>query len=397
MSLPKTNLRQVYHVACTLGEVVNGFLETRLSKLCQSSKINPWSKKKPVVLTTDAANHVKNGGDLKDYEGWEKGLGGRYGFDFPLNATQQSIMDGAKWEYHHPDGSTGQPFCLGFFAGYNHNAIPFLMTPYKENEALKVNRTTSKQFGIGAAISMGTDDMIGFDDFEWSQLNESIFCAIFKYGDYAPVTVNANGKLVDGATTIMVNLEESPFTVDREWDVYLALRTFETSNAYYPIPWDANHHFHFKLNIVSESPFDIICETFSQWLEGPYSQISDFAYSQVGGEQGYYPTRGPLYFRRDLTTKGDYNRQIVQSQLRCEATAFDGTVHTVGIWMYNASKEQITNVIVSPNQRTTIYIGSPYMVNPGIAIGLNTKVYSLIKFTYNNEIIFSTGLNLTYA
>jgi len=41
--------------------------------------------------------------------------------------------------------------------------------------------------------------------------------------------------------------------------------------------------------------------------------------------------------------------------------------------------------------------GSPYMVNPGIAIALNTKVYSLIKFTYNNEIIFSKGLNLTYA
>lgn len=397
MTLPKTNLRQVYHVACTLGEVVNGCLETRLSKLCQSSKINPWSKFKPVVLTTEAANFVNNGGDLKDYDGWEKGILGRYGFEFPLNATQQNIMDGAKWEYHHPDGSTGQPFCLGFFAGYNHDAVPFLMTPYKEGEELKVNRTTSKQFGIGAAISMGTDDMIGFDDFELSQLNECVFCAIFKYGSYAPVTVNAGGKLVNGNTTIMVDLEEPPFTEDREWDVYLALRTFESSNAYYPIPWDEKHHFHFKLNIVSESPFDIVCEQFSQWIAGPWSQISDFAYSQVGGGQSYYPTKGPLYFKMDITVKGEFSVQIMQSQLRCQATSFDGVTREVGIFMYNADKESINNVIIYPNQRTTIYLGSPYMVNPGIAIGLNTKIYSLIKYTYNNEIIFSTGLNLTYA
>ena len=348
MTLPKTNLRQVYHVACTLGEVVNGKLETRLSKLCQSTKINPWSKFKPVVLTTEAANFVNNGGSLKDYDGWEKGILGRYGF-------------------------------------------------YKEGEELKVNRTTSKQFGIGAAISMGTDDMIGFDDFELSQLNECVFCAIFKYGSYAPVTVNAGGKLVDGNTTIMVDLEEPPFTEDREWDVYLALRTFESSNAYYPIPWDEKHHFHFKLNIVSESPFDIVCEQFSQWIAGPWSQISDFAYSQVGGGQSYYPTKGPLYFKMDITVKGEFSVQIMQSQLRCQATSFDGVTREVGIFMYNADKESINNVIIYPNQRTTIYLGSPYMVNPGIAIGLNTKIYSLIKYTYNNEIIFSTGLNLTYS
>ena len=397
MALPKTNLRQVYHVACTLGEVVNGKLETRLSRLCQSTKINPWSKFKPVVMTQEAANFVNGGGDLRDYDGWEKGMMGRYGFDFPANNTQQSIMDGAKWEYHHPDGSTRQPFCLGFFAGYNHDAVPFLMTPYKENEEIRVNRTTNKQFGIGAAISMGSDTQIGFDDFEWSQLNECVFCAIFKTGSLTPTVVNAGGRLVDGSTTIMVDLSQSQFLTDRIWDVYLALRTTETSNGYYPIPWDADHHFHFKLNLVSESPFDVICETFSQWLAGPYSKISDFAFSQVGGGQSKYPTKGPLYFKMELTTKGNSNVQIVQSQMRCQTVGFDGKSKTVGLYMYNADQEAITNVIIYPNQRTTIYLGSPYMVSPDTAVPNGTNIYSLMKFTYNNEIIFSTGLNLTYA
>ena len=49
MNIPKTNIRQLYHVACTIGEVVNGKLETRLSKLCTSDRINIWSKYKPVI------------------------------------------------------------------------------------------------------------------------------------------------------------------------------------------------------------------------------------------------------------------------------------------------------------------------------------------------------------
>ena len=49
MNIPKTNIRQLYHVACTIGEVVNGKLETRLSKLCTSGRINIWSKYKPVI------------------------------------------------------------------------------------------------------------------------------------------------------------------------------------------------------------------------------------------------------------------------------------------------------------------------------------------------------------
>ena len=391
MILPKTDI-SIMDVRNVLG-----YPSTDLGTLCSCENINPWSKYKPLLMTTDAVNWVLNGNKLINYDGWEKGNLGTYGFTFPTSSTIDSIINGAKWVYNPPTGGTRQPYILGSFAGYNSNAVPFLMTPYKENELVEVNRTTNTQFGIGAAISLSSDSQIGFDDFADSRLNNAVFCAIFKTGTYTPTVVNANGTLVNGNTTILVPLSQSPFTVDRDWDVYLALRSSATSGAYYPIPWDNDHHYHFKLNIVSESPFDIDCTKFSQWLTGPWSNISDFAFSTVGGTQGYYPTRGPLYFQMNLTTKGSSNVQIVQSQLRVQATVFGGSTETNGVYMYDSDGSQISNVIIYPNQTTSIKVGTPYMVQPNTAVSSGTKVYSLIKFTYNGEIIFSCGLNLTYA
>ena len=99
----------------------------------------------------------------------------------------------------------------------------------------------------------------------------------------------------------------------------------------------------------------------------------------------------------NLTTKGSSNVQIVQSQLRVQATVFGGSTETNGVYMYDSDGSQISNVIIYPNQTTSIKVGTPYMVQPNTAVSSGTKVYSLIKFTYNGEIIFSCGLNLTYA
>lgn len=115
MALPKTNLRQVYHVACTLGEVVNGKLETRLSRLCQSSKINMWAKYKPVRynFTNDRPSE------------WWRAQSGNCGINVPTVSSDFDEVIGKQYAYEPPRGSAyNEPFRLGDFAGYAPDAKP---------------------------------------------------------------------------------------------------------------------------------------------------------------------------------------------------------------------------------------------------------------------------------
>ena len=100
MNIPKTNIRQLYHVACTIGEVVNGKLETRLSKLCTSDRINIWSKYKPVIHHfTDRPTDWWKGSNL----------------DCGIKIKQQ-------YSHNKPENN----FRLGDFAGYNPTVMPVL-------------------------------------------------------------------------------------------------------------------------------------------------------------------------------------------------------------------------------------------------------------------------------
>ena len=404
MSLPTTNLRQVYHVACTLGEVVNGFLETRLSKLCQSSKINPWSKNKPLLMTQEATDWVNNGGDLKDYSGnWQRGNLGTYGFNLPIGMSHDAIRAGANWDYAPPTGGTRQPFLLGFFAGYNHDAKPFLITSIKKDDnEVTVNRASQETYGFGAAIALSSDDQIGFDDFEDSRIGESYFCVIM-YPDSkytGPTVVNADATIANGGSMFRIDLTQPPFTIDRTWDCYLALRTNATSATYYPIPWDDNNYYNIKLTLTSESPFNTECKQFSGYYNRGYTDIQPYALSNIDPSMNkYYPTLGPLYFKMILTTKGNAVITASRMQMKLEANSYFGTKETMTPVMYDASFNAIDDVRVEPNTPVTIYVGSPYALNmkngSSSVPPVNKKFYTLVSIKYRNENIFSTGLNVT--
>lgn len=404
MALPTTNLRQVYHVACTLGEVVNGYLETRLSKLCQSSKINPWSKNKPLLMTQEATDWVNNGGDLKDYSGnWQRGNLGTYGFNLPIGMSHDAIRAGANWDYAPPTGGIRQPFLLGFFAGYNHDAKPFLITSIKKDDnEVTVNRASQETYGFGAAIALSSDDQIGFDDFEDSRIGNCYFCVIM-YPDSSytgPTVVNADATIANGGSMFRIDLTKPPFTIDRTWDCYLALRTDATSASYYPIPWDDNNYYNIKLTLTSESPFNTECKQFSGYYNRGYTDIQPYALSNIDPSMNkYYPTLGPLYFKMILTTKGNAVITASRMQMKLEANSYFGTKETMTPVMYNSSFNPIDDVRVEPNTPVTIYVGSPYALNMKNGASsvppVNKKFYTLVSIKYRNENIFSTGLNVT--
>lgn len=97
MKIPETDIRLIYHVACTIGEIVtvNGkpCLETRLSKLCTSENVNKYSRYRPGYW------YVDTNGDLA----FQRPAGG-------ASRDPRGTRD---------DGSNTQGYHLGDFAGYN--------------------------------------------------------------------------------------------------------------------------------------------------------------------------------------------------------------------------------------------------------------------------------------
>ena len=96
-------------VAQTIGERSND-----VGTLCKSTKVNKWSKWKPIYLNI-------NGGiteqDLKD---------SNCGFYIQSESSADRTVLLDTWVYVTPNGTISSPFRLGDFRNYNHNAeIPF--------------------------------------------------------------------------------------------------------------------------------------------------------------------------------------------------------------------------------------------------------------------------------
>lgn len=101
-------------IKSTLGESSND-----LATLCKSSKINMWSKKKPIRL----ANL------FPDINGtWYRADDDDLGIQINKGANTNlgTLYAGASFVYKKPGGNTTQPYRMSDFIGYNHNAKPFL-------------------------------------------------------------------------------------------------------------------------------------------------------------------------------------------------------------------------------------------------------------------------------
>lgn len=396
MTLPETDISIMDVRNCL------GYPSTDLGTLCSCDKINPWSKKKPVWLSTDALNYVMNGGKLKDYNEWWKGANEQFGFTFPLYNDYKSIVNGANWTYSPPTGGTSQPYILGSFAGYNHDAPPFLATTVKKSEnEITVNRTVQSRYGVGALISFGTDSTIGFDDLAETKLGNTYFSLIMFYDDNTtnPTYLSADTTLSNGGSMLWIDLNSSPFLISRTWTCYYALRTTQSSAAFYPIPWDDDHYYTFKLKIVSESPFNISCTKFSGTYNGVYSNISDFAFSSVDPSQTkYYPTKGPLYFKLEMNTKSATEIAMSRFHLNLETMSYHGTNESMTPVMYDSNFDPIDTAYINQNSTTVVYIGSQYALSSknGSATTptAGKQIYTLVKIKYKGEVIFSTGLNV---
>lgn len=176
MIFPSTYVGQFYHVARTLGEVVNGKLDTRLSTLCTSSKINQFSKWKPVNYDGIEINATI----LKNIN---------YGLAITSASTVEQLVslidENGTHTYNRPIGGLKSPYRLGDFRNYNTNA-PIPVMPMGARDIYNAGNATTMLINIG---SEGDETTLGKND---------LYCLTDESGNEVTLhrgiyMINANG------------------------------------------------------------------------------------------------------------------------------------------------------------------------------------------------------------
>ena len=142
-ALPTTNITTTL-VANTLG------VSTRnVGELCAHSKINMWSKRKPVrdprLSVPEAEVGVSASND--------------YGLTFPAYAGDDTLLT----IYKKPGGGSAQPFRLGDFRGYDHGALPPVRLPLAPDKLEKRRHTISAMISLPGSSNVSIGDIMGFE------------------------------------------------------------------------------------------------------------------------------------------------------------------------------------------------------------------------------------------
>lgn len=373
-----------------------GYIKARLSTLCTSSRINKWSKKKPVKLTQEAANYVNGGGKLKDYTGWEKSDGGYYGFSFPIASPHTEIVNGKNWEYAPPTGGTRHPFILGSFAGYNPDAVPFIASRIKRGDILEVNALASEMISFRFDLATSSASQIGYSDFANTDLGEGTFCALFYDDDTytSPHVVKATGKIKDGVNIVDVRMGSAPFNRTQIWRVFLAISAAQADGTYYPIPYNDAHYYRLEVKVSVDSPIVGVCNYISKNYNVGYEDIRQY---QTSGN--YFRTLGSAYFKLELTVQGDTAITVNKNDMNIDVKSFFGTNESVTPTMYNSSFSEISSIKMSPGIKYIIYVGSNNLFNlrngSSSVPEVGTKIESRFSIKWQDTEFEAGSLNVT--
>ena len=140
-------------------QAVLGETKSDLIGICQSEKINPWAKYKPVIRR----NMIEA---TSDYWKADDGMCG-FAPSFETSSRDQlkNLLnaDNRKWVYKPPQGGLNAPCRQGDFKNYNHNALNPFAAQLENRDILVSNQNT---FTIEWEESLqGDDDMLNLSDF----------------------------------------------------------------------------------------------------------------------------------------------------------------------------------------------------------------------------------------
>ena len=145
-ALPTTNITTTL-VANTLGVATRN-----VGELCTSSKINMWSKRKPVRDTrlSIPVNEVGVGNSQNSAE--------NYGLIIPDYQGDDSLLT----TYKRPTGGPSYPYRLGDFRGYDHNAVAPVIIPPPPSKLEKRMNIIAAMIAMPGGSNVTIGDIFGF-------------------------------------------------------------------------------------------------------------------------------------------------------------------------------------------------------------------------------------------
>lgn len=366
--LPTTNITTTL-VSNALGENTHN-----VGNLCVSSKINMYSKYKPVRFpheTTDG------------YPNWWKGPGPTNqfaSFSITTNIHPKTASQGT-WIYNKPRGNKApsgviEPFRLADFRGYDHLATPVI---YHTNYNINVDITNGNYVYLYCHIltdaSGGGLDIMDFSGYSPDLPN--CYFAVYVEGPSGttPFVVTSIDKLTsitDGAEVI--------FTVDKEgtYTVYPCIcntKILQTDN------WGNELGMYYALCPNNTYPTPIVV-TVKESIKFPVSiEATHIAGGYTLNSANFYPVDNYLtgnsankYFRTNsniilkcnaINTTLTGNTIWLSSDIEIWFTDWDGNFKKLnGIIMYNSNKQIITSLTVQPNKTEVIYFFCPEAIMP---------------------------------
>jgi hypothetical protein len=372
-------------ISTTLVANTIGVGSNDVGTLCTSSKINKWSKKKPVILNQVAPNRSGT---------WWRGTDGNCGLHInsftSISSLVTAIKSGETWTYNSPTGGATSPYRIYDFANYEHAAVPILLQD-EVTDNFEINKVTLSggTYPFSLAINaINTDYQLGVPDLPDSIKNAYLAIQIWDTSANAEVITVSSQEAISSIGTggQTVDVDFSSVAVGNHYEVRFFLSSVIIipgqgySGNYYPIYQDTEHPAYRNINVVSYNPvyFGIDITQLSYALNGTYAN-SDTFFSSPGPEGNRLQTMGAVAMKCTVTNLTTGTKIFYSSDLKAMAYGFNGQEEEVGLTgcLYDSTKTNVTSISVPANSTIDCYIFKNYIlnINNGSAYIPSTGIY----------------------
>lgn len=214
-------------------QAVLGETKSDLIGICQSEKINPWAKYKPVIRR----NMIEA---TSDYWKADDGMCGfAPSFETSSRAQLNNLFnaDNRKWVYKPPQGGLNAPCRQGDFKNYNHNALNPFAEQLKDQTISISSQNKATITWFESLIGDPEGDMLCLENFT----KANVPLSEWYYG--VILSSNENGTVGSGSRTICctaerTNSREIVIDVPTSWAgtyyavPFLSLTKFKNADAY---------------------------------------------------------------------------------------------------------------------------------------------------------------------
>ena len=332
--------------------------------LCTSSKINKWSKWKPVSYQTMGSLTLDQ---LKE-------------INYGLTTTPVTNPDDlTEWLCIRPSGGSSSPYRLGDFRNYNHAATsPFF--PISDFDVNKLDTSTCRidfMFNTG-----GSDTLIGLSDFIGTTIGALYIGVILNDGTTNYIKTS-NVNLNDGAAYIEFPIKTGyfeKFIGALNAKIVLCTLPFTsvtplssvTGNTYYPFLVGNISEATCVINVRDSIALSMYATKISKSPTILSTSIETYITTPANPDAFYFGTKyGELYLTISATNNSS-NDVSIGNHFALEAMpSIVGTFSSgiINCQLYDSAGTAINSLIVPANSSTTFKIGAPNILfmNNGLA------------------------------